>query len=309
MFETPILFLVFNRPDVTAKVFEQIRFIQPKQLFIAADGPRQNFADDDMLCGQTRNLILDNITWPCEVKTLMRETNLGCKIAVSSAITWFFTQVEEGIILEDDTLPNQSFFKFCQRLLIKYRTDDSIFHISGNNFQLSMIGDGSYYLSKLPHIWGWASWRRAWKNYDVDLKTFDQNDEVDYFQNEEINLFWKQTFTTVKANLLDTWDYQWVYTVFTKKGFVLQPQFNMVKNIGFDERSKRTSSPNNFLANLKTYEADNLIHPTSLVYDENIDVNFLKYFNWLVPVYENRMSGSQALKTAAKIARKRIFKQ
>ena len=171
-FNTPILFLIFNRPDTTFKVFEEIRKIKPAKLYIAADGPRPNVIGEEEKCTASRNII-KQVDWDCDVKTLFREKNLGCKIAVSSAISWFFENVEEGIILEDDTFPTQSFFWFCQELLDFYRNDSRIMHISGNNFQLGKIrGEGSYYFSKYNHIWGWATWKRAWRFYDVSLNTF-----------------------------------------------------------------------------------------------------------------------------------------
>ena len=167
-FDVPILFLVYNRPDTTATVFEEIRKQKPKQLFVAADGPRTDMPGDAEKCKNTRELVMNGIDWECETKTLFRDNNLGCGLAVSNAITWFFKNVEEGIILEDGTLPDQSFFTYCKVLLEKYRYDDKLKMISGNNFQQGKWrGDGSYYFSAYSHIWGWASWRRTWKEYDL----------------------------------------------------------------------------------------------------------------------------------------------
>ena len=169
MFQTPILFLIFNRPDTTKRVFESIRSIKPAKLYIAADGDRKDKVGEDLLCKDTRSII-DLIDWECEIKTLFRPENLGCKIAVSSAIDWFFENEEQGIILEDDCLPNESFYIYCETLLNYYAFNERIMHISGNNFQDGMMrGNGSYYFSNYNHIWGWASWKRAWKAYNVDL--------------------------------------------------------------------------------------------------------------------------------------------
>jgi hypothetical protein len=172
-FDTPILFLIFNRPDTTQKVFNEIRKIKPRQLFVAADGPREDHPEDKEKCEQTRKII-DQVDWDCEVKTLFRDKNLGCKHAVSGAINWFFKNVEQGIILEDDCLPDQSFFGFCQELLNKYKNNKQIFNISGNNFQDGMWrGDGSYYFSKYFHCWGWATWADRWQNYfDIKMKNY-----------------------------------------------------------------------------------------------------------------------------------------
>lgn len=165
----PVLFLIFNRPDTTRKVFAEIRRAKPARLYIAADGPRKERTTDIALCEQTRDII-NEIDWPCQSYTLYRKENLGCKLAVSSAINWFFEREESGIILEDDCLPHPTFFKFCEIMLERYKDDTRVMHIGGSNFQEGMIrGDGDYYYSKWTPVWGWASWRRAWKNYDVNM--------------------------------------------------------------------------------------------------------------------------------------------
>ena len=174
MLNTPILFLIFNRPEITARVFQEIRKAKPKQIYIAADGPRIDHPDDTALCNKTRQ-ICDSIDWDCEVKTLFREENLGCQLAVSNAIDWFFKHESEGIILEDDCLPSQSFFHFCAELLDFYRDDEEIMCISGNNFQQGRGDDEeSYYFSRYPHCWGWATWRRAWNKYDHDMSRWKE---------------------------------------------------------------------------------------------------------------------------------------
>ena len=160
MFNTPILFIIFNRPDTAKKVFKKIQKIEPKQLFIAADGPRKNKPEDVELCKQTRE-ILNGINWDCELITLLREENVGCKKGPADAISWFFEHVEEGIILEDDCLPSDSFFPFCEELLEKYRYDTRIMHIGGSIQLPDYENPDSYYFSRLSHVWGWATWKRA----------------------------------------------------------------------------------------------------------------------------------------------------
>ena len=154
-FNVPILFIIFNRPETAERVFSEIKNIKPKELFVAADGPRLNVYGETEKCEKVREII-KQIDWECEVKTLFRENNLGCKVAVSSAINWFFENVEEGIILEDDCLPDASFFYFCQSLLEKYRSNDEIAMISGNHFGTDRIGSFDYYFTRIPHIWGWG---------------------------------------------------------------------------------------------------------------------------------------------------------
>ncbi len=231
--KSPVLFLIFNRPDKTKQVFEAIRQAQPAQLFVAADGARKDKLGEQELCEQTREII-KAIDWKCELKTLYRSENLGCKIAVSRAINWFFENVEEGIILEDDCLPNQSFFHFCDTLLNYYRNDERIMHIGGSNFQDGQIrGDGSYYFSMYNHIWGWATWRRAWKYYDIEMfsyNNFVENNKVDcLFNLSREKKYWKDIFKRVKENQINTWDYQWTYSIWTNGGLSILPNQNLIK--------------------------------------------------------------------------------
>jgi len=168
---TPVLFLVYKRPDTTRQVFEAIRQAKPPRLYVAADGPKKNVPGEAEKVKQVREIISNGVDWDCEVKTLFRDENLGCKYGPVEGINWFFKNEEEGIILEDDTLPSQSFFWFCQELLERYKDDTRIMVISGDNFQNGITrGTCSYYFSRYNHIWGWASWRRAWKYYSVDMK-------------------------------------------------------------------------------------------------------------------------------------------
>ncbi|MEW5894790.1 MAG: nucleotide-diphospho-sugar transferase [Candidatus Omnitrophota bacterium] len=236
MFNTPILFLIFNRPDLTLQVFERIAAIQPTRLYIAADGPRPNYANDNILCSQCREII-DKINWKCDVKTLFRPTNLGCKKAVSEAITWFFQHEEDGIILEDDCLPDESFFLFCQEMLNRYRMDERIMHISGDNFQNGeKRGEGDYYFSLYNHIWGWATWRRAWQlciNEAIDFNDINrfikENIQTNWGKN-----YWYDILYKVRNNRIDTWDYYWTFRIWANKGISILPNKNLIKNIGFN---------------------------------------------------------------------------
>lgn len=234
----PVLFLIFNRPATTARVFEQIRAARPKQLFVAADGPRMHIENDVLLCEKVRQIV-KLVDWDCELKTLFRTENLGCGRAVSEAITWFFKDVEQGIILEDDCLPDLSFFSFCETLLNYYRNEIQIMHIGGTNFQYGkrQRGEGSYYFSKYCHVWGWATWRRAWEGYDLAMR--DCPDIVDGLDIED---FWKNIFRSnyVAPRSIDTWDYQWFYSVCKNKGLAIIPNKNLVQNIGFGENATHT---------------------------------------------------------------------
>jgi len=172
-FSTPILFIVFNRLDTAQKVFESIKLIRPKYLFVAADGPRVDVAGEKQKCEDTR-AIIKQIDWDCDIKTLFREKNIGIKNAVSSAITWFFNNIEEGIILEHDCLPNDSFFIYCEEILNKYKKNEQVMHVSGNFFQPTPVGKNDYYFSRIPHIWGWATWKRAWVKYNLEMNGYSE---------------------------------------------------------------------------------------------------------------------------------------
>lgn len=280
MLETPVLFLVFNRPHTTQRVFEKIREAKPKQLFVAADGPRTYKEGEAEKCAKVRSLILDNIDWDCDVTTLFREENLGCKIAVSSAISWFFDHVEEGIILEDDTLPTISFFSFCSQMLSTYRSDKNIMHISGCDLRFKPDGTRySYYFSKYPFIWGWATWRRAWKNhYDVkmsDLPSRSKNLKKIFTRSTE-EVFWLNLLSKVYRNEIDTWDYQWCYAIWKTKGICITPCANLVSNIGFGVDATHTKNEG-MLSNLPVGEIVEIKHPLKIALDRKSD----KY------VYEN----------------------
>lgn len=236
-FDTPILLLIFNRPDVTQQVFNQIKLIKPKYLYVAADGPRPGREDDIITCKQTRD-ITNQIEWPCELKTLYRNENLGCGNAVSSAISWFFKQVEAGIVLEDDCLANTSFFHFCNELLEKYKNDESIYLISGTNLQNGIKrGDATYYFSNYTITWGWASWRRAWCKFNHDIPDYDQSfnsGKLDHvFQSKIEKSFWRNKIKKAVMEKNNIWDFQWYYLIWKNKGIGITPAVNLVKNLGF----------------------------------------------------------------------------
>lgn len=234
--DVPVLLLIFRRPEISKSVVKAIKNIKPKRLFIAADGPRPLVNGEESLCHETRRSVLSEIDWECEVKTLFRNSNLGCRKAVTTAIDWFFDQVDEGIILEDDTLPSASFFGFCNDMLGLYRESPDIMHISGNNFQNGRIrGDGSYYASRLAHSWGWATWSKAWKKYQKNISGFEENWEMlsqDLDFSPSQSKWWKKMLQRTKDEEINTWDFQWHYTIMLHRGICILPQLNLVKNIG-----------------------------------------------------------------------------
>lgn len=285
MFKTPILFLIFNRPDTTKVVFEQIRNIKPSKLFIAADGPRECKVDERENCEQTRKLVLENIDWECQVFTLFRDKNLGCKYSVSQAITWFFDNVDQGIILEDDCLANVSFFNYCEVLLNRYKDNLQIMHIGGNCFieENSLNNNESYYFSNYVDIWGWATWKRAWKQYDVNLKNFSYKTcKVlldNKFKSKAESKYWLSLFESAKNNQIDTWDYQWVYTVYYNNGISITPFRNLISNIGFGPNATHTFDNNSILASYPTKEISEILHPMNITVNKDLDhALFIKYY-------------------------------
>ena len=273
---TPVLFMIFNRPDTTQKVFNAIRQAKPKQLFVAADGPREETEGEKEKCKQARKVI-EQVDWNCEVKTLFRDKNLGCKIADTFAIDWFFENVDEGIILEDDCLPSQSFFWFCQELLEYYRSDRRIMMVSGNNFQFGKArGEGSYYFSKYVQVWGWATWRRAWKCFDVNMKNFEEfKKEVqinNIFNIKQQQKYWPKVFQIVHEGKIDTWDHQWAYTCFINNGLCIKPNINLVSNIGFGSNSTHTKDKNSIFSEVEAREITDIIHPNFVLADQEADL-------------------------------------
>lgn len=240
--ETPILFLIFNRIDTTRQVFEIIRKVKPTRLFIAADGPRPGNQSDLIKCDEVRKYVTQNIDWPCELKTLFRESNLGCGRSVSSSITWFFENVEKGIILEDDVIPSLSFFPYCEELLNRYENDHRIMSISGSNLlKNDLIGDDSYFFSEYMGIWGWASWARAWKGYDYEISSWSLISTQQKFKKKYTKgqySFFKVIFDSIGK--VNTWDYQWWYHHLVQDGIAIIPSLNLTKNIGFTPDATHT---------------------------------------------------------------------
>jgi hypothetical protein len=255
-FDIPILFLIFNRPDTTEKVFEKIREIRPKNLYVSSDGARENKPGEYEKCEMAKSII-KKVDWECEVNVNFSEINLGCKEGVTKGINWFFENVESGIILEDDCVPDLSFFGFCKVMLEKYRNDKRIMHIGGVNFQDSnKRGNKSYYFSRYCHVWGWATWKDRWQKYDVNMSDYDESMynkiSESLISDKEIISYYKRLFDIVKNNKLDTWDFQWVWTVWKNDGVSIIPNVNLVKNIGFGEEATHTVSTSSKISELST---------------------------------------------------------
>ncbi len=277
-YEVPILFLIFNRADTARRVFAEIRKQKPKYLYVAADGPRKHIAGEKEKCEQTREIIKD-IDWDCELKTLFREENLGCGKAVSGAISWFFENVSEGVILEDDCLPEPTFFRYCQEMLERYREKEKVGIISGNNFLFNKFNiEDSYYFSKIPHIWGWATWRRVWNNYDFNISKWPEYKKTGWLKNifkkKTARYYWKNIFDDVYSGKINTvWDYQLTFLFFLNNYLAIVPKKNLISNIGFDAfYSTHTKNKKNKFSNMSTeFLSFPLIHPKVIAQNKKAD--------------------------------------
>ena len=282
-FNIPILFLVFNRLDTTIKVFNSIRNLEPEKLFVACDGPRDGIKTDVENVQKVKDFINKAIDWQCDIKMLYRQKNLGCKLAVSSAIDWFFENVEMGIILEDDCLPHYSFFPYCKELLIKYKDEEKIMQISGFNALNKLKISDSYYFSKFGPIWGWATWQRAWKHYDVELKQWPyvkDNKLYNMFCDSLLEKRWRiNLFDRIYHNEIDTWDYQWSFTKLLKNGLSIIPSKSLIANIGFDNSATHTTSSSPH-SGIDTYSelVFPLKHPAQIERKKYLDKKYFRKF-------------------------------
>lgn len=297
--QTAVLFLVFNRPDTTAQVFEAIRKARPPRLYVAADGARPDRIGESEKVVSVRE-IATAVDWPCEVVTLFRDENLGCKYAVSGAISWFFKQEEQGIILEDDCLPSQSFFWFCEELLEQFKENTQIMSICGTNINKTIKLLDDYYFSVYALMWGWATWRRAWNFHDLELQNWPKNKisqsivKRNSFTKIEI-LTWTQTLDRTYNKHIDTWDYQWIYSCWLNNGLTVAPRNNLIRNLGFSDQATHTAAYDPIRSNLTLQEQKYpLRHPQHQEINIEADRFISKY--WFHTSWENLIK-SAILKT------------
>ena len=242
-----VLLVVFNRPELTARVFRALREAKPPRLYVAADGPRHGRAGEAERCGEVRR-VATSVDWPCQVQTLFRDENLGCKRAVSGAIDWFFAHEEEGIVLEDDVLPVPSFFPYCDELLERFRDDERVGLVSGCNLvSHHYTPRDSYLFTRFPHIWGWASWRRAWKGYDVTMRAWPKCRDSGVLAcmssgSWRFEHYWRRRFDVTHEGYIDTWDYQWVFTLWRLGMVSVAPAVNQTENLGFGADATHTTA-------------------------------------------------------------------
>ena len=243
--KNPILIVVFNRPEIVGKTFEAIKKSKPKKIYVFADGPRKSVDTDKFNCKKTREIFNEKVDWDCEIITNYNENNLGCQLAVSSALKWFFLNEKQGIIFDDDCVASLSFFRFCDELLEKFKNDEKILLISGNNY-FKKKNEYSYFASKNPCFYGWATWKRSWKNYDPKMRDWPKLKEKkwinDIFKDKSSRYYWTKVFDETYSGKKNTWDYQWWYLSLKNNSITLRPSRNLVQHIGSGKDSTHIKS-------------------------------------------------------------------
>lgn len=274
--KTAVIFLVFNRPEATERVFAEIRHVKPPVLLVVADGPRHDRPDEKIKCERVR-AIVNQVDWPCKMITNYSDTNMGCQHRVSTGLTWAFDIVEEAIVLEDDCVPEPTFFHFCDELLERYRNDERIMLISGNNFQFGRKRTkDSYYFSRFNHIWGWASWRRAWAYYDDSMKHWPKIKDGDWLRDllpdTNARQYWSDIFQATYEQRINSWGFRWTFACWINNGLTILPRVNLVANIGCNPEGTHSFDVSNPVANLKTEVMTfPLKHPEYMICDQKAD--------------------------------------
>lgn len=296
--KVPVLFIIFNRPEIAIKTFAAIRAYQPNKLYIVADGPRSNIKREDSVCKETRRLILEQIDWPCELKTIFRSENIGCARGVSEAITWMFTQEEYGIILEDDCLPSPDFFQFCEELLPLYKDNNDIAQINGFNNRTNIPESNTYTFSSYVGIWGWATWARAWQHMDLEMREWPilRKNIFNRFTPIEALLhlyFWSNVYKSIqKKHHLNTWGYQWSIHVFMTHKICIEPYANMIINTGIGKNGTNCKSSNNLLIpSFYGQQLFPLIHPKKIALNSKEEkIRSKKYIQHQINILFNKIT-------------------
>lgn len=298
-FQTPILLITFNRPNHTLKVFEEIKKQYPTKLFVFQDGARLGNETDKIKCAEVRAIFETSVDWDCELKTFYSDVNLGCGPGPVAGITWFFEQVEEGIIIEDDAIPAEDFFNFATVLLERYRENKDVRAIGSMKVDPLVYGEASYYFSMMNRtLCAWATWKRAWQDFDYHLRHISKREFYKALRYYKVTLreneYWYERLLEIqKDGLGDTsWDQQFWMSIWLNKGMGISPNVNLSSNIGFDEGATHTLDKNSVAANVKTDSLISIIHPEKLEVIRNADLHFHKiYFE----SYEYGWSGLKRL--------------
>ena len=280
---TPVLLIAWRRPHTLRQVIDAIRPLAPSRLFVACDGPNPHRPGEAEKVAATRSVIDNEINWPCQIERLYSDVNNGCRLGVSLAITWFFEQVEEGIILEDDCVPHPDFFPYCTSLLERYRYDTRVWCISGNNFQNGQWrGEGSYYFSHYNHCWGWASWRRCWQQFDAELRQWpairDSAMLHSIFEDQLERNYWSGIWQRlVDESKPDSWAYRWTFTCLVNGGLTALPNRNLVGNVGFGPDATHTTKES-YPTTVTKEGLSEIIHPSFILRDKQADRFFVRTY-------------------------------
>lgn len=256
---TPVVLILFKRPEETARVFDMIRRAQPSQIFLIADGPRRDRPEDRPLCEAAR-AVVEHIDWDCRVQRNYSEENMGCGRRLPSGLDWVFEQVEEAIILEDDCVPDPSFFRYCDVLLERFRADSRVMHINGNSFggEAAEMSPYSYGFTHFAQAWGWATWRRAWQAFDHVIASWPEYRDRGWIESLPVDGAIRrrqvERWDLVHGGALDIWDFQWHFAVMSQHGLAVAPSVNLVSNVGFGPDATHTLDTTSPRAALPTAE-------------------------------------------------------
>lgn len=280
MFNIPVLLIIFNRPDKVERLIDSLRKVKPTKMYVSADGPRYGVPSDTTRCAGAR-AVISQIDWPCEVITNFHERNTGADFGPEKALNWFFGNVDEGIILEDDCIAHPDFFRFAKDMLTRYRTNDQVMMISGNNFQNGITrGNGSYYFSKYPSTWGWASWKRAWRHYDTKILGYrefiDKNILDTVCQTRVEKKYWSRFFEKIHNDKLNHWDIKWIFAIWNNNGISITPNVNLVQNVGFGHDATHTLRHDEIME-VRAVEMREIAHPSTIAIDKEADAYLFKH--------------------------------
>ena len=312
MFQTPILLITFNRPNHTRLVFDAIKKQKPTKLYVFQDGARKGNESDVEKCKEVRALFEEAINWDCEIKTFYSEINLGCGPGPAAGISWFFDQVDAGIIIEDDAIPADDFFGYAEELLVRYKADKDIRAIGSMKVDDRVYGDGSYYFSMMNRtLCAWASWKRAWTDFDYSLSQITKKDFYKALSYYKVTLrereYWYDRLLEVQKDGYgdSSWDQQFWMSIWLNRGKGISPNVNLSTNIGFDNGATHTFDENSSAANLKNEELKFIIHPENENINRKADLRFHKLY--FVP-FEYGMMGLKRLPSRLNKRLKRILK-
>jgi hypothetical protein len=275
--ESAVAMIIFNRPEHTRQVFARVAQARPQRLFVIADGPRSDHPQDQAKCEQARSVV-ERVDWKCEVLRNYADENLGCGVRPASGIDWVFEHTDRCIILEDDCVPDISFFRYCEELLERYLDDERVMTISGRNNLPSSESPYSYHFTWFPNCWGWATWRRAWRLYDFNIPVWKELRARHWLsallRDERAVRYWSGLFDRAAGagSQLDYWDHQWTFTCWSQHGLSIAPNVNLVQNVGFGEDATHTRRDTDYRARIDARAmAFPLAHPPYVLRDDEAD--------------------------------------